>query len=709
MSLNINSHISKLLNIREVQVKNTLDLLNGGATIPFIARYRKESTNNLDEVQLFNIEDKYKYFTDLEKRKQYILDKIKSEGKLEDNLRKRIENTIDSKVLEDIYLPYKSKRKTKAVVAKEQGLEPLAKIIMAQNSSDLSNNASRFINKDIKSADNALEGARHIIAEWINENVLVREILRKEYERHSVLKSKVIKSKIEEAEKYKDYFDYQQSSLRIPSHRFLAISRAKGLGLLKMNVVIDEEASLNRLYRVFVKSNSESNIECSEHIKNAINDAFKRLLKPSLENEIISNIKEKSDKEAIEVFEKNLSQLLLASPLGQKNILAIDPGFKSGCKVVCLSKNGDLLHNENIYPHPPQKKYKEAGSKIFNLSNSYKIQAIAIGNGTAGRETESFIKSLKLKLPVFLISEDGASVYSASKIAREEFPEYDVTVRGSVSIGRRLMNPLAELVKIDPKAIGVGQYQHEVNQTKLQNSLNSVTLSAVNKVGVNLNTSSKYLLSFVSGLGSTLADNIVKYRSENGSFKSRLELLNVTRLGSKAYEQSAGFLRINNAENPLDNSGIHPERYKIVEKIAKSQKVTVSDLVNNTSLIEKINFSNFETSEIGMPTLLDIKEELLKPGLDPRSILKEHSFDEKIRTINDLSEGLLLNGIVVNITNFGAFIDLGIKESGLIHLSNMADRYISDPNEILSLQQSIKVEIISLDIPKKRIGLKLLQ
>ncbi len=704
MDNHIISLISKSLNIRDNQVKNTIELFDGGATIPFVARYRKERTNNLDEVALADIQKLNQYYTDLEKRKKYIIDKIKSDEKLTSDLKSRIENTFDSTELEDIYLPFKSKRKTKAVVARENGLEPLAKIIMSQKSYDLEASSRKFLNKSVDDTDVALEGARHIIAEWINENIDVRELLRNDFEKFSKLKSKVVKSKIEDAEKYSDYFDYEQTISRIPSHRFLAISRAVNLGFLKMSIVVDEEYILNKIYRKFTKGNSES----AEQIEIAINDAYKRLLKPSIENELLNKIKEKSDVDAIKVFEKNLSQLLLASPLGQKNILAIDPGFKSGCKVVCINKNGDLIHNENIYPHPPQNQYKLASSKIFNLAKSYKIEAIAIGNGTAGRETERFVKGLKLKLPLFLISEDGASVYSASKIAREEFGNYDVTVRGAVSIGRRLMDPLAELVKIDPKSIGVGQYQHEVNQTKLQEALDNVTLSAVNKVGVNLNTAGKHLLAYVSGLGPALAQNIVDYRSENGSFNTRKELLKVARLGNKAFEQSAGFLRIKNAKNPLDNSGIHPESYELVNKIAKSKNIKLSELIGNNELINSINFSEYSTNEIGELTLADIKSELLKPGLDPRSILEEIHFDDNIRTINDLNEGMELTGKVVNITNFGAFVDLGIKESGLIHLSNMADRYISDPNEIVSLQQAVNVRIISLDIEKKRIGLKLL-
>jgi len=707
------SLISKSLNIRDKQVKNVIELFEGGATIPFVARYRKERTNNLDEVALAEIQKLNQYYNDLEKRKAYIIDKISSEDKLTSELKSKIENTYDATTLEDIYLPYKSKRKTKAVVARENGLEPLAKIIMSQKSYNIEESARKFLNKNIDTIDEALEGARHIIAEWVNENIGIRELLRNDFEKYAKLKSKAVKlsadklgsKKIEEAEKYSDYFDYEQSISRIPSHRFLAISRAVNLGFLKISIIIDEDYTLNKIYRKFIRGNSDS----SEQIELAINDAYKRLLKPSIQNELLNKIKEKSDIEAIKVFEKNLSQLLLASPLGQKNILAIDPGFRTGCKVVCINKNGDLQHNETIFPHAPQNQYKQSASKIINLTKSYKIEAIAIGNGTAGRETERFVKGLKLKLPIFLISEDGASVYSASKIAREEFGNYDVTVRGAVSIGRRLMDPLAELVKIDPKSIGVGQYQHEVNQTKLQEALDNVTLSAVNKVGVNLNTAGKHLLAYVSGLGPSLAQNIVDYRSENGSFKTRKELLKVARLGNKAFEQSAGFLRINNAKNPLDNSSIHPESYKIVESIARANKVKVDELIGNKELIELIKFTDYKTDTVGELTLLDIKKELLKPGLDPRSILEEIHFDDKIQTIKDLNEGMELIGKVVNITNFGAFVDLGIKESGLIHLSNMADRYISDPNEIVSLQQAVNVKIISLDINKKRIGLKLLQ
>ncbi|MCK5825193.1 MAG: RNA-binding transcriptional accessory protein [Ichthyobacteriaceae bacterium] len=698
------SRIAKQLNIRNIQASSTIELLTGGATIPFIARYRKERTGNLDETVIAEIQKQSEYYNDLAKRKKYILDKINSEKKLTDDLRSQIENTFNSNTLEDIYLPFKSKRKTKAVTAKDNGLEPLAKIILLQNSYDLNLNAKKYINKEIKNTDDAIEGARFIIAEWVSENISIRNLIRNTFERHSKLKSKVVKSKIEEASKYEDYFDYEQQSINVPSHRFLAINRASGLGFLKTSLVIDEEDTLSRINNKYIKGNSQS----ANEIELAIKDAYKRLLKPSIENEIFNKLKEKSDLEAITVFEKNLSQLLLASPLGQKIILAIDPGFKSGCKVVCINKNGDLLHNETLFPHPPQNDKKSATNKVFNLCSTYKIEAIAIGNGTAGRETEKFVKNLKLKLPIFLISEDGASVYSASKIAREEFPNYDITVRGAVSIGRRLMDPLAELVKIDAKSIGVGQYQHEVNQTQLQNALDSTTISAVNKVGVNLNTAGKHLLSYVSGLGPALAQNIVDYRSENGSFKNRKELLKVPRLGNKAFEQSAGFLRILKSNNALDNSGIHPESYNIVEKIAKSLKVKTSDLLNNKLLVDKIKLDEFITKDIGLPTLTDIKNELMKPGLDPRSILKEHHFDDNINTIKDLAEGMELSGKVVNITNFGAFVDIGIKESGLIHLSNMADRYISDPNEIVELNKIVTVKVISIDILKKRIGLKLL-
>lgn len=704
MTDNIISLISKSLNIRDIQTKNTIELFDGGATVPFIARYRKERTNNLDETVLLEIKKLNAFYSDLEKRKTYIIDKINSEGKLTDELKNKIENTYSSTTLEDIYLPYKSKRKTKAVVARENGLEPLAKTILAQNSYNLSTTANRFISSKVTDIEQALEGARHIIAEWINENTQVREMIRMHFQKFAKIKSKVIASKKEEAQKYLDYFDYEQSISKIPSHRFLAISRAASLGLLKISIVVDKEYILNKVFNKYSKIDDES----ADQIEIAVADAYKRLLKPSIENEVLNGIKEKSDLEAIKVFEKNLSQLLLASPLGQKNILAIDPGFRTGCKVVCLNKNGDLMHNENIYPHPPKNDFKTSANKIRNLVSAYKIEAFAIGNGTAGRETEKFIKNLKLKIPVFLISEDGASVYSASKIAREEFGNYDITVRGAVSIGRRLMDPLAELVKIDPKSIGVGQYQHDVNQAKLQETLVSTMLSAVNKVGVNLNTAGKHLLSYISGLGPVLAQNIVEYRSNNGSFKSRKELMKVNRLGSKAFEQCAGFLRIPNAKNPLDNSGIHPESYGIVNNIAKSINVDINELINDKELINKIKFSEYETESIGKITLNDIKNELLKPGLDPRSILKEHRFDENIQTINDLNIGMKVNAKIVNITNFGAFVDLGIKESGLIHLSNMADRYIKDPNEIVSIQQSVFVEIITLDIEKKRIGLKLI-
>ncbi|MEH6658632.1 Tex family protein [Leeuwenhoekiella marinoflava] len=701
------SYLLSQTNLSESSIKNTLQLLEEDATIPFIARYRKERTGNLDEVQIGDIVKFKEQFETLEKRKATILKALEEQGVLTPELQKEIENTTDATVLEDLYLPYKKSRKTKADTARENGLEPLAKIIMAQNARDLKGAAARFLNKNISSTEDALEAARHIIAEWINERTDIRNYLRNQIARSGQITSKLIKAKKddEKALKYKDYFDWEESLNRIPSHRFLALSRAAEEGFIRIKVEIDTERALDNIANRLLNSQGA----CGKQIELAVADAYKRLLFPALSNEALSAAKEKADAEAISVFAKNLRQLLLGSPLGEKRILALDPGFRTGCKVVCLDENGSLQHNETIYPHPPKNDTKGAMRKISFLVDAHKIQAIAIGNGTASRETEQFIKRMQFSrdLEVFVVSEAGASIYSASKIARDEFPNYDVTVRGAVSIGRRLADPLAELVKIDAKSIGVGQYQHDVDQTKLKNELDRVVESCVNTVGVNINTASVPLLSYVSGIGSKLAENIVNYRDENGAFASRKELLNVPRLGAKAYEQAAGFLRVKSAENPLDDSAVHPERYALVEKIAKDLKLSVENLVGNKTVLKKLSLEDYVTDEVGELTLKDIVEELEKPGLDPREPAKAFTFNQNIRKIEDLEVGQLLPGIVNNVTNFGAFVDIGIKESGLIHISNLADGFVSDVNAHVSLQEQVVVKVLEVDIKRKRIQLKL--
>ncbi|RXG14334.1 hypothetical protein DSM03_101452 [Leeuwenhoekiella aestuarii] len=701
------SFVKSQTNLPESSIKNTLQLLEEDATIPFIARYRKERTGNLDEVQIGDIVKFKEQFETLEKRKATILKALEEQEVLTPELQKEIENTSDTTALEDLYLPYKKTRKTKADTARENGLEPLAKIIMAQNTRDLEHAAGRFTNKDVTSTEEALEGARHIIAEWINERTDLRNYLRNQLERHAQITTKVVKSKKddEKALKYKDYFEWEESLSRIPSHRFLALSRAAEEGFIRLKVAIDNDRALEHMENRLLKSQGD----CADQIKTAAADAYKRLLFPALSNEALSAAKENADAEAISVFAKNLRQLLLGSPLGEKRILAIDPGFRTGCKVVCLDENGGLQHNETIYPHPPKNDTKGAMRKISFLVDAHKIEAIAIGNGTASRETEQFIKRMQFNrnLEVFVVSEAGASIYSASKIARDEFPNYDVTVRGAVSIGRRLADPLAELVKIDAKSIGVGQYQHDVDQTKLKNELDRVVESCVNTVGVNINTASVPLLSYVSGIGPKLAENIVAYRDENGAFASRKEILNVPRLGAKAYEQAAGFLRVKNAENPLDDSAVHPERYDLVEKMAKSLKVSVEELVGNKTVLKELSLEDYVTDEVGELTLKDIVDELEKPGLDPREPAKAFTFNQNIRKIEDLEVGQLLPGIVNNITNFGAFVDIGIKESGLIHISNLADGFVSDVNAHVSLQEHVVVKVLEVDIKRKRIQLKL--
>ncbi len=700
-------YITKHTQLPEQGVKNTIALLNEDCTIPFISRYRKEATGNLDEVQIGQIVTFKEQFESLEKRKKAILKALEEQQVLTTELQQKINNTSELTVLEDIYLPYKKSKKTKAEAARNKGLEPLAKIIMAQNASDIEFTASKYISNNIANEEEALQGARHIIAEWINERSDIRNQIRYQLEKFAQITTKVISTKKEDekAQKFRDYFDWSESLSRCPSHRLLAILRAENEGFIRTKIEIDDERALNKIENRIIKSNNE----CSDQIILAIKDAYKRLLLPSLSNESIKLAKEKADEAAIRVFSKNLKQLLLGAPLGEKRILAIDPGFRTGCKVVCLSAQGDLLHNETIYPHPPQNDSSGAIKKISSLADAYKIEAIAIGNGTASRETEQLIKRVHFKnaIEVFVVSEAGASIYSASKIARDEFPNYDVTVRGAVSIGRRLADPLAELVKIDAKSIGVGQYQHDVDQAKLQKSLHSVVESCVNSVGVNINTASIPLLSYVSGIGSKLAENIVTYRNENGSFLNRNSIKKVPRLGGKAFEQGAAFLRIKNAKNPLDDSAIHPESYAIAEKMAKDKNMNVANLVGNKKELENINLSNYTTQDVGLLTLKDIVSELEKPGLDLREKAKVFTFNQKIKSITDLTSGQLLPGIVNNITNFGCFVDIGIKESGLIHVSNLSNSFVKDVNEHVSLHQQIIVKVLEVDVPRKRIQLAL--
>ncbi|MDR0795646.1 MAG: RNA-binding transcriptional accessory protein [Tannerella sp.] len=697
--------ISTLLSIPERQISKTIELFDEGATIPFISRYRKEATGSLDEVALGNIKKQYDKLCELAKRKETIIHSIEEQEKLTPELKKRIEDCWDSVELEDIYLPFKPKRQTRAEIARRKGLEPLAKILMAQNEQDVHVAARRFVKEDVPETEEALQGARDIIAEWINENESARNALRNIFHREAVISSKVIKGKEEEGAKYRDYFEFNEPLSKCTSHRFLAMRRGEAEEVLRVNISPDSEKCLEVLKRRFVRGRTQS----SEQVEIAMKDCYKRLLKPSIETEFAALSKEKADNQAIKVFADNLRQLLLAPPLGPKRILGIDPGYRTGCKLVCLDAQGSLLHNETVYPHPPQKDMSKAGNKIVTLVSTYAIDAIAIGNGTASRDTEHFVTNQRYdrKIQVFVVSEDGASVYSASKIAREEFPDYDVTVRGAVSIGRRLMDPLAELVKIDPKSIGVGQYQHDVNQTELKTSLDRTVESCVNRVGVNLNTAGKHLLIYISGLGPALAQNIVAYRTKNGPFKSRKELLKVPRLGEKIFEQAAGFLRIPEAENPLDNSAVHPESYPIVETMAKDLGCDVAELIRNKDLKKKLQLEKYVNHQTGMPTLLDIMEELDKPGRDPRQTIKIFEFAPDVYTIHDLKEGRILPGIVNNITNFGCFVDIGIKEKGLVHISEMADHYVADPYGIVSIHQHVQVKVLSVDMERKRIQLSL--
>lgn len=698
--------IADALKLPVHRVENTLKLLQGGATIPFISRYRKEATGGLDEVQISEISSHYEKLLELSKRKVTIQSTIESLGKLTDDLRRRIDGCWDATELEDIYLPYKPKRKTRAEAARQKGLEPLAAWLMLQRGNALDAYVKNFVKGEVKNEEDALKGARDIIAEQVNEDEQARNQIRHQFSRQAVISAKVVKGKEtdEAAAKYRDYFDFSEPLKRCSSHRLLAIRRGEAEGILKVSITpSDETECTDRLERRFVRGNNE----CSRQVCEAVNDAYKRLLKPAIETEFAALSKEKADDEAIRVFAGNLRQLLLAPPLGQKRVLGIDPGFRTGCKVVCLDAQGTLLHNEAIYPHPPKSEYQLAGRKLVKLVEQYRIEAIAIGNGTASRETEQFVTSQRFdrEIQVFVVSEDGASIYSASKTARDEFPDYDVTVRGAVSIGRRLMDPLAELVKIDAKSIGVGQYQHDVDQTKLKEALDQTVESCVNLVGVNVNTASSHLLTYVSGLGPVLAKNIVDYRTANGPFRSRRELLKVPRMGAKAFEQCAGFLRIPHAENPLDNSAVHPESYPIVERMAADLHCSVSDLIANRELRSRISPEKYVTDTVGLPTLTDILQELEKPGRDPRQKIQVFEFDKNVRTIDDVQEGMVLPGIVTNITNFGCFVDLGIKEKGLIHVSQLADRFVSDSTTVVSIHQHVRVRVIGVDRERKRIAL----
>ncbi|MDR0295988.1 MAG: RNA-binding transcriptional accessory protein [Prevotellaceae bacterium] len=700
------SLIAQSLQVKEWQVENAVALFSEGATIPFISRYRKEATGSMDELQVAEIKHRIGIYEELDSRKATVLKSIEEQGKMTDELREKIEICVVMSELEDIYLPYRPKRRTRASIAKEKGLEPLAELIMKQDRTDIYAAAKQFLSDKVETVEDALAGARDIIAEQVNENAEVRDTLRRLFQHDAVVYAKVSKGKEEEGQKYKDYFNFNESLKKIPSHRFLAVMRGQAEEFLSVKVEPEEEAAIPLIERKIIRFASDKT-QSVEHLRLVIADAYKRLLCPSLETESIHWKREQADTEAIRVFAENLRQLLLASPLGQKRVLAIDPGFRTGCKIVCLDEQGKLLHNETIYPHPPQNERSTAMRKVLTLVEAYKTEAIAVGNGTASRETEDFIKRIAFphSVQVFVVSEDGASIYSASTIAREEFPQYDVTVRGAISIGRRLMDPLAELVKIDPKSIGVGQYQHDVDQGRLKESLDTVVESCVNKVGVNLNTASKHLLTYVSGLGPTLAQNIVDYRKEHGAFTSRAELQKVKRLGEKAFEQCAGFLRIPDAENPLDNSAVHPERYGLVKQMAKDIQHPLADLLASEEVRKKIKLESYVSVQVGMPTLADIMAELAKPGRDPRSVAKVFEFAADVFSIDDLQPGMELPGIVTNITAFGAFVDVGVKQDGLVHISQMADRYIGDPNEVVKLHQHIRVKVLEVDIPRKRIQL----
>lgn len=698
--------ISENLSLTARQVCNTLELLDSGATVPFISRYRKERTGSLDEVQIAAIQEQYDKLKTISKRKDTIRTTIEEQGKLTPELQERIEQCWDANLLEDLYLPYKPKKRTKAEIARQKGLEPLALKIMMQRGCNLDAEAQKFVRGEVKNKEEALAGARDIIAEQVSENEEARKRVRRVFERTALITAKVVKGKEEEGDKFKDYFDFQEPLRKCSSHRLLALRRGEAEGVLRVSIApAEDEDCLNQLNRQFVRSNDV----CGRLVSEAVADSYKRLLRPSIETEFAAGSRAKAEEEAIRVFAANLKQLLLSPPLGQKRVLGIDPGFRTGCKVVCLDNQGTLLHNEAIFPHPPRNEYAQAQRKLAQLVEQYNIEAIAIGNGTASRETERLVKSISFdrEVQAFVVSEDGASVYSASKIARDEFPDYDVTVRGAVSIGRRLMDPLAELVKIDPKSIGVGQYQHDVDQTKLKKSLDGVVEFCVSSVGVNLNTASQHLLTYVAGVGPNLAQNIIDYRTENGAFRSRKDLMHVKRMGAKAFEQCAGFLRIPDATDPLDATAVHPERYALVRRMAADYKTTVEELIRNKALRESIDLKQYVTDDCGLPTLTDIMSELDKPGRDPRKAIEVFSFAPDVETIDDLKPGMILPGIVSNITNFGCFVDIGVHEKGLVHISEMADRYVSDPNTVVTLHQQLKVRVLSVDKARNRIALSL--
>lgn len=705
--LNIQQIIAREMDIPEQRVNATLKLLAEGATIPFISRYRKEATGGLDEVAIFNISERFDALRELADRKLYILQTIEGSGALTDELRRKIEETYDPALLEDLYLPFKPKRRTRAQIARENGLEPLAKIIMSQKCANPEDAASRYINDNIPDAQSAIAGASDIIAEWVSEDQRSRQNVRNRFQRYARISSKVVKGKEEEAEKYRSYFKVDEPLARCSSHRYLAMRRGEAEGFLKVAITIDDDAAIDRLRQNFIRK--EGRDASARIVADAVADAYRRLIKPSITTEIEAEAKAKADTAAIETFAANLHQLLLAPPLGSKAVMGIDPGFRTGCKVVCLDPNGNLLHHDIIYPTPPRNYIIDATKRVQTLVERFSIDAIALGNGTASRETERFLRAVEFprKVEIFVVSEDGASVYSASKVARDEFPEYDVTVRGAVSIGRRLMDPLAELVKIDPKSIGVGQYQHDVDQSRLKRQLDMTVETCVNSVGIDINTASQQLLSYVSGIGDTLAANIVKYRAEHGDFTSRATLLKVPRLGPKAYEQCAGFMRVRGGRNILDNTAVHPERYPIVEKIASDNGLSLSDLVGDKSVLDNIDLSRYVTDDMGLPTLEDIVAELRKPGRDPREKATGFSFDESVREITDLVEGMILPGIVNNITDFGAFVDIGVHVSGLIHVSEMGERRVKNPAEVLKLRQQVKVRVIGVDVNRKRISLSL--
>ncbi|MBU6340381.1 MAG: RNA-binding transcriptional accessory protein [Bacteroidetes bacterium] len=704
MEIRYAQNIAQALNIPLRRVEATLELLDAGATIPFISRYRKEATGGLDEVQIAEIQDQFKKMLELDKRRIAILQSIEEQGKLTPALKKSIEDAHTLTELEDLYLPYRPKRKTRASVAVEKGLEPLAQRVFSQRDKSLETIAAQYINEQVATVEEALQGARDIIAEWVNEDKKARDRVRRNFEKGAAISSKLVKGKEEAAKKYQDYFDWSEKLANCPSHRLLAMRRGEEEGLLRVNIAPDEEISISDLDAMYVTTFGEA----AEQVRLAVRDGYKRLLQPSIETEFRNLSKEKADLEAIRVFTENLRQLLLSAPLGEKRVLGIDPGFRTGCKVVCLDSNGNLLYNTAIYPHEPQKQVFESQRIIEDLVHKFGIEAISVGNGTAGRETMDFLRKISFPHPVelFQVNEAGASIYSASDVAREEFADYDVTVRGAVSIGRRLMDPLAELVKIDPKSIGVGQYQHDVNQTLLKESLDRTVENCVNAVGINLNTASKHLLTYVSGLGPVLAQNIVEYRATNGAFKSRAEIKKVTRLGEKAFEQCAGFLRIREADNPLDNTAVHPERYALVEKMAKDLGCSLQDLIQNRSLRQKINLNQYLSGDVGLPTLQDILKELEKPGLDPRGAAKPFEFGN-VHTLEDLQVGMVLPGIVTNITNFGAFVDIGIKDSGLVHVSQLANKFVRNPLEVVQLQQQVMVRVVEIDYERKRVALSM--